>query len=712
MAALNEYIDYYPRAPVQSTVIPVVAYPFANYPFPDVYPRVIKREFDVVPLAYTPTNADRTSYTNKHVHSENFGNAAWTSTNVTVTTGYAANPGDGAVTANRVLETVANAEHAVVSASGIAVTNGQSQTVSVFAKADGRDWIQILATDGSNTFSAFFNLTTATRGTISGVATSAISSVGYGFCRCSITFAAANTGTGGLRIGVSAAGITTSYAGDVTKGVLLFGAQWETASSVGPYISTTTATRTVSAPSVDGIANQSGDIFAYLVEETSPLNRTSAIASIGRTYARIPGAQSMPSWILLPKPGLPFEIEDQVVGAYYVNRPDEDVESYDAYFIQAVTSDTGAVSGFYPTGGTYTLSFDGDTTGGIAYNAAAATVQTALNALTSVTDYGGLTVSGSYNSAAGLIFLWNTYGQATITSSLTSAGPTPAVMAYPDSTTGGQGLHQVIGGYNTTNAVITGGTFTITVLGQTTAAIAYNATTTQVKAALNLLSEVTDRGGVSTVTFPYAGGTAMAEPTGPHFGFTFIFADRPSITGDPASLTPAPAFITDPGTHGAGAQALTFSIASAVRSLYIDGGHGFALTDTLFLKGDGSYFAGIEGNFALPDANTIQFTLTPGDTFASVVAITEIGKRTKSDYRPGTTTLRCTKSTLFYLPGVSPGITTAADIPIPDNESSPAAFLQAAFAGTGTINWQVGEITQWLGPILQQSSTTVAASDL
>lgn len=47
------------------------------------------------------------------------------------------------------------------------------------------------------------------------------------------------------------------------------------------------------------------------------------------------------------------------------------------------------------TSGTFTLTFDGDTTSALNYNATAAEVDTALNALTSITTAGGVTVSGS-----------------------------------------------------------------------------------------------------------------------------------------------------------------------------------------------------------------------------------------------------------------------------------------------------------------------------
>jgi len=46
-----------------------------------------------------------------------------------------------------------------------------------------------------------------------------------------------------------------------------------------------------------------------------------------------------------------------------------------------------------PTSGTFTITYDGDTTSALAYNATSAQVQTALNALASITSEGGVTVA-------------------------------------------------------------------------------------------------------------------------------------------------------------------------------------------------------------------------------------------------------------------------------------------------------------------------------
>jgi len=81
--------------------------------------------------------------------------------------------------------------------------------------------------------------------TNSGV-TASIQAVGNGWYRCSITSTCV-TG-GGARVGVFiASGTSISYAGDVSKGLLLWGAQLEVGAFPTSYIPTTTAAVTRSA---------------------------------------------------------------------------------------------------------------------------------------------------------------------------------------------------------------------------------------------------------------------------------------------------------------------------------------------------------------------------------------------------------------------------------------------------------------------------------
>lgn len=90
---------------------------------------------------------------------------------------------------------------------------------------------------------------------------------------------------------------------------------------------------------------------------------------------------------------------------------------------------TATVTGT-PTGGTFTLTFDGETTAAIAYNAAASVVQAALEGLPNI-EVGDVTVSGSAGGPWTITFVGQEGGinQSQITSdaALLTGGTTPAV---------------------------------------------------------------------------------------------------------------------------------------------------------------------------------------------------------------------------------------------------------------------------------------------
>jgi hypothetical protein len=111
-----------------------------------------------------------------------------------------------------------------------------------------------------------------------------------------------------------------------------------------------------------------------------------------------------------------------------------------------------AISGG-PTGGTFTLTFDGQTTAAIAYNATAAAVQSALEALSNI-EPGDVTATGGPlpGTAVDVTFGGRYYGQnvpqMTATGALTG-GTSPAV-TVTTTTEGGSGLtngQEVLAGF-------------------------------------------------------------------------------------------------------------------------------------------------------------------------------------------------------------------------------------------------------------------------
>lgn len=176
-----------------------------------------------------------------------------------------------------------------------------------------------------------------------------------------------------------------------------------------------------------------------------------------------------------------------------------------------------------PTGGTFTLTFDGQTTSTIAYNASAATVETALEALSNITAV-AVTKSGwvytvTFSDPSGNVSQMTGSG-----SSLTGGTLTIATTQEAES---GTNEKQLVSLTNSPQ----GGTFTLTFDGETTSGIAYNASASTVQTALEGLS--TPVSGDFTVT-GNAGGPWTVE-----FKQNYAATNVDLMTGSGASLTGA-----------------------------------------------------------------------------------------------------------------------------------------------------------------------------
>lgn len=156
-----------------------------------------------------------------------------------------------------------------------------------------------------------------------------------------------------------------------------------------------------------------------------------------------------------------------------------------------------------PAGGTFTISFNGQTTAAIAYNAADTAVLSALEALSNIA-VGDVSVT---KTLVGTMPFWEV-------TFLVNLGATDQPMMTVDATSITGGPADVVlssEGYAGTNEVqqieLTygpdGGTFTLTYSGQTTASIAWNADPSIIRAALEALSNLSD--GDVDVSGPPAG---------------------------------------------------------------------------------------------------------------------------------------------------------------------------------------------------------------
>jgi len=181
-------------------------------------------------------------------YSQDFSNAVWVKSAATITADAIAAP-DGTLTADKIVENSATATHFAYNP--IAVNSG-SFTFTVYAKAGERSWIYV-----RNTIGAYFNLSSGAIGTIDSGVNAAITSVGNGWYRCSVT-STQSAGTIFPTAFLSTANGTTNYAGDGTSGIYIWGAQLENVTgqanqNPSEYVSTNVLSAPYQGANVDGV---------------------------------------------------------------------------------------------------------------------------------------------------------------------------------------------------------------------------------------------------------------------------------------------------------------------------------------------------------------------------------------------------------------------------------------------------------------------------
>jgi hypothetical protein len=161
----------------------------------------------------------------------------WNPTTAVTITADATTAPDGTTTADKLVEAANSTAHQLLH-SNIGTITGANYTFSVYAKAAERTWISL---SPANVAPAdWFDIGNGVVGTSANAG--AISSVGGGWYRCSITFTAAATQGPVIHVRTSN-GQTGSYAGDGTSGVYLWGAQFNRGLVPLGYLPTTTAAR-------------------------------------------------------------------------------------------------------------------------------------------------------------------------------------------------------------------------------------------------------------------------------------------------------------------------------------------------------------------------------------------------------------------------------------------------------------------------------------
>jgi hypothetical protein len=171
---------------------------------------------------------------NTALYSEQFDNAYWGKVAATVTSNAAVAP-NGTTTADKLVENTAVTTGHYINPSPNPLNSlslGQSCIYSIYAKAGERTFIQLIATavgPASTNPIAGFDLANGTAGTPSATVTSTITDVGDGWYRCSMAFPISTAAAATLqtRLALNSAAAPSSYTGDGTSGLFIWGAQFE-----------------------------------------------------------------------------------------------------------------------------------------------------------------------------------------------------------------------------------------------------------------------------------------------------------------------------------------------------------------------------------------------------------------------------------------------------------------------------------------------------
>ena len=201
--------------------------------------------------------------TNLFTYSDQFDNAAWTKANATITANTTASP-DGTTNADKLVEDTATSVHTVATGS-ITATANSFYAFTIYAKASGRDFIQInfsnLILSGNvwDVDLAANTITFVSAGAGWSNVAGSITNAGNGWRRISVSGqVGATISAVGVTVRLASSPSTISYTGNGTSGAFLYGAQLEAGAFATSYIPTVASTVTRSAD----VATMTGTNFS------------------------------------------------------------------------------------------------------------------------------------------------------------------------------------------------------------------------------------------------------------------------------------------------------------------------------------------------------------------------------------------------------------------------------------------------------------------
>lgn len=320
----------------------------------------------------------------------------------------------------------------------------------------------------------------------------------------------------------------------------------------------------------------------------------------------------------------------------------------------------------YPTtiSGTYTLTVGANTTVPLAYNATAAEVLAALNALASVQAIGVIAeVNGSTSTS-------------------------PIYSPYPQIALFARWVPKV-----------TGGTFTIRLFSVTTAPLAYNASAASIKTAVDAIPGVSARGGASVTT--------SSTPDAVRVNIDFA---PPYFSVNSASLTPSSYDYSISPAQGNKAHQYWQRYPFNVKRRLTCPSHGYVPGNTVYLKASVDYAYGYTEGLTVLDADTLVVdpAISPWNTIGT---ISELGVRIAL-YTPRAVRVRTRRTLNYYLPGVSVGISNLADLPLGFPPLSDEVFFNQLLSGVVWVPYETSDPARWQGDIYELAQTEIQISNL